>query len=565
MLRLRAIRVSAATHRGRVVLESLDELAIARAHEHQNGQHLPLHRPGRRGDGAECLTRPASLLTGRYPFRHLVGRWIRYPGNTEPIGTLRAREWTLPEVLDRAGSPYAHACIGKWHLSDNTQSVLAPNDPGGFGTYVGALPGQLPSYTSWPRVENGIERTATRYATTQTTDDAIQWIQNQLAPWVCYLAYNAPHLPFEAPPASLHTQTLSGTPSSNPRAYYRAMIEAMDTEIGRLFAALGPQLAQTNVLFLGDNGSVQNMAVAPFVSSRAKGTPYEGGLNVPLIVAGPAVQQGGREETALVCAVDVFNTVLDMTGTRAAMPAHVALDSVALTPYLNAPGQTARRTFAFSEQFNGDAWPSPNLNGHATIRDARYKLIHRYGSGTQEVFDLQADPFENTNLLARGMTQSERARYVALLNEISRLRTPRARFVPLSTGCLGSAGVPTLTATGTPVLGRSFDVSVQGAAAAVPLIFLIGLSDQTWLGQALPIDLRLLGSGPGCTLAIAPEFPFPATTSAQGDAQLRLSVPALPAALETTIFHTAAILDGAAPQNPIGLVSVGHAASVLGL
>ncbi|MEY2982666.1 MAG: Arylsulfatase precursor, partial [Planctomycetota bacterium] len=56
-----------------------------------------------------CSPTRACIHTGRFPFRTLVGRWIRYENNSEPIGRLLDEEWTIPEVLDRAGSGYAHA------------------------------------------------------------------------------------------------------------------------------------------------------------------------------------------------------------------------------------------------------------------------------------------------------------------------------------------------------------------------------------------------------------------------------------------------------------------------
>ena len=74
---------------------------------------------------------------------------------------------------------------------------------------------------------------------------------------------------------------------------------------------------------------------------------------------------------------------------------------------------------------------------HATIRNDRYKLIHRYG-GSAELYDLQADPFEGTNLLGRTLTPPQQAAFAALINEIGRLRSPRAAFVPFGSGCTGS-------------------------------------------------------------------------------------------------------------------------------
>jgi len=337
-----------------------------------------------------CSPTRACILTGRYPFRTLVGRWIRHLNNSEPIGTIRQEEWTLPEVLDAEQSGYQHACIGKWHVHDVTHGDDAPRALGGFSHFAGSLEGQIPSYTSWTRVVDGVSAHETTYCTTRNTDDALAWIQSRSGPWFCVLTYQAPHIPYHAPPAHLHTQNLSGlTPSAGHtpanRPFYRAMVESLDTEIGRLFATLGSGVMdRTNVVFIGDNGSVQRQAVAPFDPNRAKGTPYEGGVNVPLIVAGPAVVSPGREVVALADSVDVFASALELAGVdaRAAVPSWIDLDSVSFVPYLSVPSQAPRRTFSYTEQFNGAAWPRPNQNGHATVRDDRHKLIQRYSGGS---------------------------------------------------------------------------------------------------------------------------------------------------------------------------------------
>ena len=93
-----------------------------------------------------------------------------------------------------------------------------------------------------------------------------------------------------------------------------------DPMIGRLLAGLGPQLARTNVLFAGDNGTPPEVTVPPFLPTHAKGTPYDGSVHVPLIAAGPAVA-GGRDEPALVSLVDVFATVAELAGIDAAAAA----------------------------------------------------------------------------------------------------------------------------------------------------------------------------------------------------------------------------------------------------
>ena len=294
-----------------------------------------------------CSPSRAGLLTGRHSFRHGVG-WLTTPDVLS--SALPLSELTIPEVLDLAGSGYVHAAIGKWHLGNaSVGGPLAPNDAG-FGHFSGSLSNLLPpfDYFTWPKVVDGVSSTSTNYVTTETVDDAIAWISGQSSPWFCYVAFHAAHSPFHAPPSSLHSVDLT-TPTN--RLYYKAMVEALDTEIGRLLASLPPGVGDdTMVIFAGDNGTSAKVTVPPFDVNHAKGTLYEGGINVPLIVSGPLVS-APAEVRGLVTVTDLFATVLGIAGlTKSQVPSPAGQDSVSLTPYFTNPNLTLRE-FVYTEVF----------------------------------------------------------------------------------------------------------------------------------------------------------------------------------------------------------------------
>lgn len=371
-----------------------------------------------------CSPTRACILTGRYGFRTGVGTVV---SSRRRRGGLRAAELSLPELLDRADSGYGHALIGKWHLG---ASDRAPNDAG-WSHYAGMLPGTLNganTYFSWPRTVDGKTERSTAYTTTQFVDDALAWIHETSTkgrPWLCFVNFNAPHTPFHVPPADLHSVKIEGPASRrNSVACYRAMVEAVDKEIGRMLAQLGEDLKHTNVIFLGDNGTPGQVAQAPFSRSRSKGSLFEGGINVPLIVAGPAVGEPQRESAALVGAVDLYATVAELCGVDVAVsaPADHHIDGVSFVPHLREPGHAPVRSTVFTELFQGDR---PNERSTAAIRDARYKLIRRY-RGTlapkDRFFDLEQDPFEQRDLGRRDKTKAQAAALKALQAEIDRLR-----------------------------------------------------------------------------------------------------------------------------------------------
>jgi arylsulfatase B len=345
-----------------------------------------------------CSPTRACMITGRLGFRSGVGTVVSVAsGNSLP-----ASELTLPEVITQNnGLGIQSASFGKWHLNAGNPTLVAngPNTLGGWPHYAGCTAGALASYTSWQKTINGVTSTVTTYATTDVVNDAVAWINARNTasqPWFAWVAFNAPHSPFHNPPTSLHGY--GANPATNALKY-RAAVESMDTEIGRLLLSVNS--ATTDVIFIGDNGTPGMVIQSPYNNTRAKDTLYEGGTRVPLIIKGPSVISGGRASDALVHAVDLFSTILEMA--EVPLPSNVSLDSKSLMPIL--ANQSDSRTRLYCELFDQAA----TTTGGRAIRDDRYKLI-RPNSGSDEFYDLLADPAEAANLLPN-MNATQQARY----------------------------------------------------------------------------------------------------------------------------------------------------------
>jgi arylsulfatase A-like enzyme len=254
-------------------------------------------------------------------------------------------------------------------------------------------------------VVNGTASNETGYATSVNVDDALSWLGtlDEDAPWLLWMAFNAPHTPFHKPPNNLHDydhlEDNDDVPGSQAGEYYLAMLQALDTEIGRLLDHLRAtgDYDDTVVIFLGDNGSSRFVAGEPFDRDHAKDTLTEGGAAVPFVVAGPGIE-GGRADAALVSVVDVFATVLETAGVDvAATTAADPVDSESLWPVLLQSGKG--RDQMLTQLFGGQNSEGRD-EGHA-IRDATYKLICRL-DGTVDLFDLATDRWEATDLYVTG-------------------------------------------------------------------------------------------------------------------------------------------------------------------
>ncbi len=365
-----------------------------------------------------CSPSRAALLTGRLGRRTGIGDALQYnQGRQVPLP-----EVSLPEVLASAPTPYSTAAVGKWHLSayNSPHGVNHPNQFG-FESFAGSVAnlydydvedGRAHSYYHWERVVDGAIDKVDEYATTVTVDDALARMREMPEPWFLYVAFNAPHTPLDPPPPELHTQG-DVRPSSIESRRYRAVLEALDTEIGRMLDTMDPELRErTTIVLAGDNGTPTDAILEPWDPNRSKLTPYEGGVNVPLVIAGASVPEGGQESGALVHLMDVFSTVLELAGTPP--PAGVTLDSESLVPFLEDP-EAPGRDVLYTERFVPSGAPPYDIDWRIS-RDERFKVVHRATADEIGVFDLQGRSDEGDVLDLSSLSAAEQEQVQALLD-----------------------------------------------------------------------------------------------------------------------------------------------------
>lgn len=343
-----------------------------------------------------CAPSRANILTGKHGFRTNVL-------NANDLATLSQDETTLHEYIEQSSNgTYSNSLIGKWHLGGGNgpnANYDYPNESG-IEYFGGIMGGAVQDYNDYTLVINGQATETTDYITTKFTDLAIDWINDQNQPWFCWLAYNAAHTPFHLPPTNMHTQgnlpTDSASIADNPLPYYIAMIESLDFEMGRLFDNIpASELENTVIIFVGDNGTPGAVVESPYQSNRAKGSLYQGGVHVPMVISGAGVNRANEREDALVSFSDLFSTIIELTGTSLSQ----IHDSYSFAPLLTAPddGQRDCMYTEVSSGGNSDGWAS---------RDETYKYIS-LTSGGQRFYNLIDDPYETDNLLPVGMLDAD--------------------------------------------------------------------------------------------------------------------------------------------------------------
>ena len=367
---------------------------------------------------AVCSPTRAAVMTGRYPGRIGVTDWIRArfqggkpqaAGEPEYVGNgpvlcprnpiwMEQEEVTIAEALKPAG--YVSCHIGKWHLGPDAHY---PTKQGFDLNYGGCDYGQPPSYFdpyTNSRLAEGIPTLKPRkkgeYLTDREADEAAGFImKHRDKPFFLYMAHYAVHTPIQAK-ADVTEKYKAKTPTNQKNPTYAAMVESVDDSTGKILAALDAAgvADRTIVIFTSDNGGLKGPTHnAPL--REGKGWPYEGGIRVPLIVRWPGVAEAGSTSDQPVTSPDYFPTILAAAGVKP--PPRRAIDGEDLKPVLAGTGKLKRDAI----YWHFPHYRSRTIPPYSIIREGPWKLIKRYDGTRFELFNLEKDLSETTDLAER--------------------------------------------------------------------------------------------------------------------------------------------------------------------
>jgi arylsulfatase B len=369
---------------------------------------------------AVCSPTRAGILTGLHPMNNGIGHALTSNG----LG-LQEDFTTLPELL-RSSSPhrYATAAFGKWHITGRGAGLDSPRAHG-FDHFAGSIAnlGEEGDYWNWLRIEDGVEAPSTVYATEDIVRSASTWIQAAPEPWFAWVGLHVAHTPFHAPPSGWTVRPVDeNSPVANR---IDGMIESADVAIGEILSAMSPEAAaRTHVIVIADNGTAWPGVRPPLDPERAKASPYEGGIHVPLVMRGPLISRGDHLVPQPVNHVDLFPTIAEIAGVELTPEQLGRLDGRSLLPYLiSADAPTHRRT-VYSETFQGRAVDA-RTNWRRAVRWNDWKLI-RWPSGKEELFDLAPTGLDERDLLlAQPLTAEAQAAYDELRQALDVEYVPR--------------------------------------------------------------------------------------------------------------------------------------------
>ena len=395
-----------------------------------------------------CSLTRASCLTGRFPFRHGIGKQISLGGvpfvsNFSP----EEQEETVAQILRSlpGANQYITGAIGKWHLS--RFASLTNSDPSGpqnlgFDYFAGQLfpvtenychlpndPGWMTDIYSNGAVQPPVQSVQGEYLIAQQIQFAIDFFSDSITedstrPVFLWIGLQAPFELHQRPdpiqyphpqlPFTFLTPGCAQAIAGDEQDCFDATLQAADKEIGRFLQSitdngLGNWWDSTTVILLGDNGSPSTVPRAPFSDKHLKDSLFEGGVRVPFYISGRAVDQATRAsavEDSPVQALDLFQTILEIAGASAS--GSRTIDSLSLLSLVDGSSTTPVRDELYSESFSQNYQSNlPHKVGDRRIAyredvDGDWKLFHTPGSSQGStglidlLFDLAVDEFEES-------------------------------------------------------------------------------------------------------------------------------------------------------------------------
>ena len=406
-----------------------------------------------------CSPSRASFLSGLYAHAHgVTNNFTDYPADLA----------SFPRQLNEEG--YATAYIGKWHMGEGDDSRRP-----GFDYWI-THKGQGKYYDTTFNVD-GERQVVHGYYSERVTDMALEWLeeQTQTQPFMLIVGHKAPHGPFV--PEKKYSETYDGIPVPYPSSAfalegkphwiverlatwhgiygplygfrenfpderpeavsdferfvrsYTATINSVDDSVGRLYAALeaSGQLDNTIFVFASDNGFL--LGEHGMIDKR---TMHEASIRVPLAVRYPAAIEAGTVIDEQVLSIDVAPSLLALAGARPLENIHGASWAGLLDTENEEQDRRWRKSWHYAYDYEKQFPYTPNVRG---VRTDRWKYVrYPHGDGGEdrhlaELYDLQSDPGERTNLIA---SPSHRDRAKSLARELeARLATTGALPDPM--------------------------------------------------------------------------------------------------------------------------------------
>ena len=372
-----------------------------------------------------CSPSRAAIMTGKAPARLHITDWIgaktgedwRSVGRenrllpAEYLHALPAGELSLAEAFRNAG--YRTFFAGKWHLGGEgswPENHGFEINKGGF--HAGSPMGGYFSPFENPNLKNQEDGENLSLRLAQETSQFIT--ENKDRPFFAFLSFYAVHGPIQtteerwkkykqklpekqAEKDGFQMERVLPIRKYQDNPVYAGLLETMDEAIGNVLKTLKEKGLDKNtiVVFTSDNGGVASGDAFSTSNSPlrgGKGYQWEGGIKEPFLISIPGLTDSGLKNETPVVGMDFYPTLLDLAGLEPLNEQHV--DGLSLMPVFEGKELEPRKLFWHYPHYGNQGGEPSSI-----IRNGNWKFIHYWEDGRNELYNLQNDPSEQTNLI----------------------------------------------------------------------------------------------------------------------------------------------------------------------
>lgn len=365
-----------------------------------------------------CSPSRAAIMTGKYPARLHLTDFIA--GQNRPFAKLTIPKWqkwlkheevTIAEALKAGG--YKTAQIGKWHL-DRKDAGAKGYDPvdHGFDRQVMNPPAKGYFLTE-PAGGFKAGDFTTDYLASEAAKIVNEWKDD---PFFLYFAFHVPHTPIMGKQELIEAYANKVRPDAkhkNPT--YAAMVQSMDEAVGKVLGQLKKAGIADNtvIVFTSDNGGLTQRYgkddgfTDNYPLRRGKGSAYEGGVRVPMIVKWPGVTPAGSMCREPVIGIDFYPTFLEIAGVKGDARHNQNVDGLSLVSLFKNPKAQLKRDAIY--------WHYPHYHAggdspYNAVRARDWRLVQFYEDGSEALYNLKDDLHEQTDVSEQNPAMASKLR-----------------------------------------------------------------------------------------------------------------------------------------------------------
>lgn len=393
-----------------------------------------------------CSPSRISLMTGMNAAKHRVTNWTLHPNKKKPAEinhkTFEFPDWNynglsisdsvsnsvyatpLPQILNDNGYYTIHA--GKAHLGAIGYPSSDPLNIGFDINIAGHAAGAPQSYLGTDNFGNndqknkiwavpGLEKYHGKniFLTQAITEEVLIKIQKPIkskSPFFLYFSLYGVHAPLMEDNRFVEKYKNIGI--EKPEIKYASMIESMDYALGIVLDELKKKdiLKNTIIVFMSDNGGLSAVARGGqkhqhnYPLRSGKGSIYEGGIRVPMIVYSPFHKTNVKEIDQPVIIEDFFPSILELTNSKKSSIVQ-EIDGQSFVPLLNNEEIENKPLFWHYPNWWGPN--GPGIGSYSAVRQEEWKFIYFHDTQTIELYNLETDISENNNLISVNYLKSE--------------------------------------------------------------------------------------------------------------------------------------------------------------